>query len=123
MPDLWYLYVGEAVGKRRNRSKKLKTITIGITMNEIKTLPLQVTQSIVDLALADTALRKRHKAEQEAAHIVLWDAVHNQYPELDDDANYSLNCQFAEQGVVMLELREKERNLGAMLSRMIKDIN
>lgn len=92
-------------------------------MKDIKTLPFQVSAKIVALAEADTMLHKRFKAELEASHVRLWEAVHAEYPELDEDGGYQLDCSYAEQGVVMLKTHEKKSGVSEMLHRMMKDIN
>lgn len=91
-------------------------------MNNLKTLPFQVSQRIVDLTIADDELTKRFNAERKASHKNLWDEIHKEYPELDNDAGYTLRCEYAEQGVVMLDIGGKptKHELGQLLKHMLK---
>ena len=97
-------------------------------MENLKTLPFQVNDRIVELVKADDKLRKSLKEQEKAAHDALWSAVHEEYPELDVDADYSLNCQFAEQGIVMLTTNKGKCDnpkhvLARLLGQMAKEIN
>ena len=92
-------------------------------MKELETLPFQVSQRIVDLCLEDTALNKRHAIARKAAHKKLWDAVHEEYPELEKDANYNLACSFAKQGVVMLEVAQGSARIKGVIEKILKDFN
>ncbi len=95
-------------------------------MEVLKTMPFQVSEKIVELVNLDNKLQKQLNEQRKASHKALWDAVHNEYPELDEDANYSLRCEFAEQGIVMLETGDDShpgRKLAQALGRMIKDVN
>lgn len=93
-------------------------------MNKLKTLPLQVSQRIVDLAIADTKLQECLKEQRLASHRILWAEVHKEYPELEKEAGYTLKCEYAEQGIVMLETSSKPegRGLGEFLSKVLKDM-
>ena len=79
-------------------------------MKTFKTLPFQVSQKIVDLSIIQDATTKRHEEESRQAHKILWDAVHSEYPELDQDANYMLKCEFSKQGIVMLVSRDSSKD-------------
>lgn len=96
-------------------------------MDNFKTLPFQVNQRIVDLCKADSERHDRHQAEKDAAHKELWDAVHAEYPELDREGNFTMKCEYVDQGIVMLDTAKSctdpKHALGRLLGRMIKDIN
>ena len=96
-------------------------------MEALKTMPFQVNNRIVELVNADNALRRQLKEQKEASKKALWDAVHEEYPELDMDENFSLKCEFAEQGVVMLDVYEDCTNprhvMARALGKMLKDVN
>ncbi|WP_019028142.1 hypothetical protein [Colwellia piezophila] len=72
----------------------------------VAALPMQMNDEIVALALVDTEIKKQHDIEVNASHKALWDKVHEVHPELDRNTNYTLDCKFAEQGVVMLSEAE-----------------
>lgn len=91
-------------------------------LTKLKTLPFQVNQKIVDLSLKQDALKERHLKEKKQAHAELWAAVHSEYPELDNDGNYSLKCQFAEQGIVMLAAHEERGSVDKFLAHLVKNL-
>ncbi len=95
-------------------------------MEVLKTMPFQVSQKIVEMVKLDNELHRQVAEQKKASHKALWDAVHAEYPELDEDANYSLRCEFAEQGIVMLDTGDCDHpahKLASALGSMIKDIN
>ncbi len=97
-------------------------------MKNLKTLPFQVNDKIVELVKADNEARKSLEVLAKASHDALWSAVHEEYPELDVDANYTLNCQFAGQGIVMLTTNKgkcdnPKHALARLLGKMVKEIN
>lgn len=96
-------------------------------MNNSKKLPFQVSQAITELCVADSALNDTHKIEREASHKRMWDAVNKEHPELDDDGNYTLKCEFAKQGIVMLAEHEHGANcikgkIEALFKRIVTDV-
>lgn len=97
-------------------------------MENLKTLPFQVNNKIVEMVVAEHELCKKFRAQELEAHNALWSAVHEQYPELDVKGNYALNCEFARQGVVMISTAKAECDnpkhaLARLLGKMVKEIN
>jgi len=97
-------------------------------MKNLKQLPFQVSQRIVDLCREDNELKTRLKVEFKASHEKLWAAVHDEYPELDVNGVFSLACRYIEQDIVMLEVSEGRCSHGMdglkeAIGRMLKDIN
>ncbi len=41
---------------------------------------------------------------------------------LDNDSDYTLNCQFAEQGIVMLDVNKKDAKLKHLLGDLLGDL-
>lgn len=80
--------------------------------NSNKIEPKQLSKAVADLAVARNAHRTAANEEDTRLHEELWALIHKENPELDVDSNYSVNAEFAEQGVVMLTSAE-DCNCGA----------
>jgi hypothetical protein len=95
-------------------------------MQNFKTLPFQVNQKIVDMVKADNELTRQLKDQLKASHKALWDAVHEEYPELELEAQYTLKCEYAEQDIVMLDAggcTNPGHAIARALGGMLKDVN
>ncbi len=94
-------------------------------MNVLKAMPFQVNNKIVEMVKADKELTLKLKDQLKAAHKALWDAVHEEYPELGVEAQYTLKCEYSEQGIVMLDTADNDpaSKLMSALGRLVKDIN
>jgi hypothetical protein len=95
-------------------------------MDVLKTMPFQVNNRIVEMVKADNALCRKLKEQEKASHKALWDAVHEEYPELEVEAPHTLKCEYAEQGIVMLDTSSctnPGHAIARALSGMMKDIN
>lgn len=83
------------------------------------TLPTQVNKTIVQLVEEKKALRKKHKEESEEIHDKLWAAVHEQYPSLPEDENYSLDGEHSAIGIVILKKDDKKSSVGHALAKAL----
>jgi hypothetical protein len=95
-------------------------------MDVLKTMPFQVNNRIVEMVNADNELCRQLKEQKKASHDALWNAVHEEYPELEEEAQYILKCEYAEQGIVMLDTGEcanPKHAIARALKSMMKDIN
>ena len=74
---------------------------------DIKTLPMQVSPEIVEMLIQCKENKIAREAVDEAEHNQLWQLVHDTYPELDAEGNFSLDSTYSNAGIVMLKARKK----------------
>ena len=76
--------------------------------------PIQVNDKVVDAIRERNATKKRLEQEDRQSHDKLWETVYEQYPELDQDKNYTLHSRFIDSGVVMLIEKDEDSPLGRL---------
>lgn len=69
---------------------------------ETKIEPIQLSKAVADLVVARKAHQEEAQKKDDRLHQELWDKVYEENPQLDKNAPYKMNIEFAEQGVVML---------------------
>ena len=74
-------------------------------------LPINVSDNILLMVQEREALKARHEKEDKTSHAELWAAVHEQYPLLEQDANYSIDATYASAGVARRLDRQSPRPL------------
>lgn len=77
-------------------------------------LPIQLPAHIVELVKAKKTIVDELTLAADTAHAALWDAVHAEYPDLKREDNHTLNTQYMDQGVVMLEDDDDDCGCGQM---------
>lgn len=75
-------------------------------------LPVQVSQTIVDLVKESNAATEKFRAEKKARHTQLWEQVHSEFPDLDIDGKYSLDTDHIEGDIVILEVDDDSDDSG-----------
>lgn len=75
-------------------------------------LPIKVSQNIVDILKEKHALKVKFNEDKKALHEKLWEQVHSEYPDLDQEVNYSLNSEFIDGDIVILQEEKEDDDSG-----------
>lgn len=85
-------------------------------------LPIIVNNRIIEIMLRKKDMQREHEREQEKIHNELWGAVHEEYPRLEKDANYSLDTSHIAGRIVILERKDKSKKMDGLIKRLISDL-
>lgn len=66
-------------------------------------LPIALSPNLVLLAQQRDAMKERHAKEDEVSHKEFWEALHEQYPLLNQDKGYSVDNTYLSAGIAMLK--------------------